>query len=261
MFWCCELWNLAGFFLFFFKSIHSLNCVSSLLPSLTGDESTCLRFLHPSEDQKVAGVALTPTREAHPEGSHSLSTTHPFLPFNTSPTSDDMGVISAPVTSAHSYWFLVFFPLLVYVESVVCLCSASVGGFCPFVWKTHQTVARGTHDAWTAAERLVFALWGCHWLCSLFFIFSRFMENIIRQKKDGRHHARVSAALLEKWIIFWKEICCFISKTKHELVWNYSAQFRWSKQLSATFHLSTDSFSLLLGGKSEGPFMHRCSAF
>lgn len=55
--------------------------MSNLLPSPTGDESTCLRFLHPSEDQKVAGVALTPTREAHPEGSHSLSTTHPFLPF------------------------------------------------------------------------------------------------------------------------------------------------------------------------------------
>lgn len=93
------------------------------------------------------------------------------------------------------------------------------------------------------------------------FLFSPvFMENIIRQKKDGRHRTRVSAVLLEKCIIFWKEICCFISKTKHELVWNYSAQFRWSKQLGATLHVSTDSFSLPLGGKSEGPLMHRRSA-
>lgn len=89
----------------------------------------------------MAGVALTLTYDVHTKWSHSLSTTHPFLPF-TYPQHQTRaaffkdkrhGVISVPVTSAHSYWFLVFFPPLVYVESVVCLCSSSVGGLSPFV--------------------------------------------------------------------------------------------------------------------------------
>lgn len=46
---------------------------------------------------------------------------------------------------------------------------------------------------WTGSEWLFFALLALHRLWSLFFIFSPFMENIIRQKKDGRHHACVSA--------------------------------------------------------------------
>lgn len=111
--------------------------------------------LHPSKDQKVAGVALTPTYEVHTGWSHSLSTTHPLLLF-TRPQHQTRvafffkdkrhGVISVPVTSAHSYWFLVFFPLLVYVESVVCLCSASAGGFVSLC--LNKTSNRGQRDAW-----------------------------------------------------------------------------------------------------------------
>lgn len=111
---------------------------------------------------------------------------------------------------------------------------------------------------WTESGWLFFALLRCLW--SLFFIFSPFMENIIRQKKRQTSSRPCFRCLLKKCIIFWKEKCSFISKTKHELVWNYSVQFRWSKQLSATSHVSTDSSSLLLGDKSEGPFLHRRSA-
>lgn len=113
---------------------------------------------------------------------------------------------------------------------------------------------------WTGSGWLFFALLRCRCLWSLFFIFSPFMENIIRQKKRQTSSRPCFRCLLKKCIIFWKEKCSFISKTKHELVWNYSVQFRWSKQLSATSHVSTDSSSLLLGDKSEGPFLHRHSA-
>lgn len=147
---------------FFVGCTHSLKFTSSLLPTSTFDGATywlsLLLFslsLHPSKAQKVAGVALTPTYEVHTGWSHSLSTTHPLLLF-TRPQHQTRvafffkdkrhGVISVPVTSAHSYWFLVFFPLLVYVESVVCLCSASVGGFVSLCLK--KTSNRGQRDAW-----------------------------------------------------------------------------------------------------------------
>lgn len=106
---------------------------------------------------------------------------------------------------------------------------------------------------WTGSGWLFFALLHCRCLWSLFFIFSPFMENIIRQKKRQTSSRPCFRCLLKKCIIFWKEKCSFISKTKHELVWNYSVQFRWHKQLSATSHVSTDSSSLLLGDKSASP--------
>lgn len=207
MCWCNAHWNVAAFC--FFSSTHSLNIIIksftpsyfwwnrplafpspflSLPPSLWGPEG----------GRSGTDADIWSPYELKPQSQHHTS----FPSFYTSPTSDTCGffkdkrhgVISVPVTSAHSYWFLVFFPLLVYVESVVCLCSASVGGLCPFVWKTHQTAARGTHDALDGIGMVIFfALSCCHWLWSLFFIFSPFMENIIRQKKDGRHYARVSA--------------------------------------------------------------------
>lgn len=188
--------------------------------------------------------------------------------FYTSPTSDTCGffkdkrhgVISVPVTSAHSYWFLVFFPLMVYVESVVCLCSASVGGFCPFVWKTHQTVARGTHDALDGIGMVIFCSLRLSLTLVIVFHFLPFYGKHHKTEERRTSSRPCFRCLLEKRIIFWKEKCCFISKTKHELVWNYSVQFRWSKQLSTTLDVSTDSFSLPLGGKSEGSFMHHRSA-
>lgn len=78
------LWTLkpCRFFFFFFLNLFtSWRACQVFYPRRLLMNDTCLCFLHPSEDQKVAGVALRPTREAHPEGSHSLSTTHPFLPF------------------------------------------------------------------------------------------------------------------------------------------------------------------------------------
>lgn len=167
------------------------------------------------------------------------------------------GVISVPVTSAHSYWFLVFFPLLVYVESVVRLCSASVGGLCPFVWKTHQTVARGTHDALDGIGTVIFCSFRLSLTLVIVFHFLPFCGKHHKTEERQTSSRLCFRCLLEKCIIFWKEKCCFISKTKHTLVWNYSVQFRWSKQLRTTLHVSTDSFSLQLGGKSEGPFLLR----
>lgn len=140
---------------------------------------------------------------------------------------------------------------------VLCAFVLLLWGVCVPLFKRHiKQWPEGRMMPWMGSEWLFFALLRCHWLWSLFFIFSPFMENIIRQTSSHP----CFRCLLEKRIIFWKEKCCFISKTKHELVWNYSLQFRWSKQLSTTLHVSTDSFSLPLGGKSEGPFMHRRSA-
>lgn len=71
-----------------------------------------------------------------------------------------------------------------------CFC----GGFVSLCLK--DTSNSGQRDAWCLGRDRngnFFALSCCHWLWSLFFIFSPFMENIIRQKKDGRHYTRVSA--------------------------------------------------------------------
>lgn len=260
--WCLVLWSLKHCCCFFFSSPHSLNSMSSLLHLLLMKPHACFTFA-------FSLSSCIPLRTRRWQERHwrwhmkSIQTeaivlAPHILSFYTSPTSDTCGffkdkrhgVISVPVTSAHSYWFLVFFPLLVYVESVVCLCSASVGGLCPFVWKTHQTVARGTHDALDRIGMVIFCSIRLSLTLVIVFHFLPFY---------GKHHKteerRTSShlcfrCLLEKCIIFWKEKCCFISKTKHELVWNYSVKFRWSKQLSATLHVSTHSFSLLLGGKS-----------
>lgn len=198
-----------------------------------------------------------------PQSQHHTS----FPSFYTSPTSDTCGffkdkrhgVISVPVTSAHSYWFLVFFPLLVYVESVVCLCSASVGGLCPFCLK--DTSNSGQRDARCfGRHRNSYFFLRLPLTLVIVFYFLHFYGKHHKTEERRTSSRPCFRCLLEKCIIFWKEKCCFISETKHELVWNYSVQFRWSKQLSATLDVSTDSFWLLLGGKLEGPFMHRCSA-
>lgn len=118
----------------------------------------------------------------------------------------------------------------------------------------------GRMMSWTGSRWLFFAPLCRRWLWSLFFIFSSFMENSIRQKKRQTSSRPCFRCLLKKCIIFWKEKCHFISKTKHELAWNYSVPFRWSKQLSATLHVSTHSSSLVLGGKSEVPLLQHCSA-
>lgn len=84
---------------------------------------------------------------------------------------------------------LVFFPLHIYMESVVCLCS--VGGFCPFVWKRHQTGPEGHMMAWTWLRRLFFVLWHCHWPQLSFFLSS--FDGKLHHKAEKRKVTQMSS--------------------------------------------------------------------
>lgn len=60
----------------------------------------------------------------------------------------------------------------------------SVGGFCPFVWKRHQTGPEGHMMPGTWSRWLFFLLLHCHYPELSFFFLSLSMENfIMRQKK------------------------------------------------------------------------------
>lgn len=65
-------------------------------------------------------------------------------------------------TSAHSYsGFSVLSTQHLYGKCCMPL-FCSVGGFCPFVWKRHQTGPEGHMMAWTWSRWLFFVLLHCH---------------------------------------------------------------------------------------------------
>lgn len=160
--------------------------------------------IRPTEVQKVAGVALLTTyqQKTNYNPPNSFSTTEPSLsaPQMTIdalhvPSIRHMwlfqrrhGVISVPGTSAHSYsGFSVLSTAHLYGKCCVPL-FCSVGGFCPFVWKRHQTGPEGHMMAWTWLRWLFFVLLHCHYPCLSFFSCFLLMENfIIRQTKENWH--------------------------------------------------------------------------
>lgn len=182
------------------KHTHTHMLLSSFLILQT--PSIC-----PTEVQKVAGVALLTTHQQKKiyNPPNSFSTTEPFPLCS----SNDDRCFTCPQHQTHVAFsntndmvsslcrahlltltlVLVFFPLHIYMESVVCLCS--VGGFCPFVWKRHQTRPEGHMMAWTWLRRLFFVLWHCHWPQLSFFLSS--FDGKLHHKAEKRKVAQMSS--------------------------------------------------------------------
>lgn len=169
-----------------------------LSPSLT-------QSIRPTEVQKVAGVALLTTHQqkANYNPPNSFSTTAPFLPapWMTKdilhvPNIRHMWLFQRPTTWCHLCagahlltltLFLVFFPLHIYMESVVCLCSVLWGVSVPLFKRDIKQSQRGTwwfehdRDGYFLSSYSVTSR-GSHFSCFLL------MENlIIRQKKEVWH--------------------------------------------------------------------------
>lgn len=143
----------------------------------------CIACVPKKMVQKVAGAAPQTSyqQERKWQETHQLQhhSTDPFLctprmtidVFYTSPTSDTCGffkhqwhgVISVLGTSAHFYiGFSVLSTAHLYGKSCAPL-FCSVGGFCPFVWKSCQTRPEGHMMAWTSSGWLFLVLVHCHY--------------------------------------------------------------------------------------------------
>lgn len=174
----------------------------SLPPFLT--QSIC-----PTEVQKVAGVTLLTTHQPKKKRIHnppsSFSTTESFLsaPWMTidvlhvpnirhvafSKTND----MVSSLRRAHLLTLtlvLVFFPLHIYMESVLCLCSVLFcGGFLSLCLKETSNRARGAHDGLNMIEVVIFCSLTLSLASALIFLFSFFVwwKTSWDRKKENWH--------------------------------------------------------------------------